>query len=286
MNDFFKYLAPNPEEKNWGIYLTVAGCATILPGMSYPPGKHPGGYHFRWENGRILNEYQLVYITEGEGIYETRQEKMTVKPGTVMLLHPGEWHRYKPKPNKGWVEMYIGINGEIIQRMMSDPMLTKFPAVCCGLKEKVQQSYHRIFSLVQDEKPGFQLLASGEVVKLISMMLTHLKYQDVEGKPATEFIENSRFLIRQNFDQKIDFQNIAKSMNIGYSNFRKLFKKYTRISPSHYHLNLRLIKAKELLIHSDKTMKEIAWETGFSSESYFSRIFKEKMGQSPSALRK
>jgi transcriptional regulator GlxA family with amidase domain len=33
-------------------------------------------------------------------------------------------------------------------------------------------------------------------------------------------------------------------------------------------------------------MKEIAWETGFFSESYFSRIFREKMGQSPSALRK
>lgn len=286
MNDFFKYLAPNSEEKNWGIYLTVAGCAKIAPGAIYPPGKHPSGYHFRWENGRVLNEYQLVYITEGEGIYETRREKMVVRPGTVMLLHPGEWHRYKPKPTKGWSEMYIGIGGEVIQRLMSHPMLTKFPAICCGLKENVQQSYHRIFRLVQDEKPGFQLLASGEVVKLISMMLIHLKYQESDEKPAAEFIENSKFLIQQNFDQKIDFQDIAKSMNIGYSNFRKLFKKYTGISPSHYHLNLRLIKAKELLIHSDKTMKEIAWETGFSSESYFSRIFKDKMGQSPSTLRK
>ncbi len=286
MNNFFKYLAPTPEEKNWGIYLTVAGYSKVLPGMDYPFGKHPKGYHFRWENGRILNEYQLVYIIEGGGIFETRQEKTEIKPGTIILLYPGVWHRYKPKTNKGWVELYIGINGDAVQRLMSHPLLVKSLTIHCGFRENLLECYQRIFSLVQDENPGFQFLASGEAVKLMGSLITDILHREFEGKPSLEAVNQSKFIIQQNLDQKIDCQKIANSLNLGYSNFRKLFKQYTGLSPCQYHLNLRLIKAKELLLHSDKNLKEIAWETGFFSESYFSRIFSKKMGQIPSALRK
>jgi AraC-like DNA-binding protein len=286
MNDFFKYLAPTPEEKNWGIFITVAGYSRIFPGMPYPVGKHPSGYLFRWENGRVLNEYQLVYITEGKGVFETKDGKAEITPGTMILLYPGIWHRYKPLHDKGWVEFYIGINGEIAKRLMSHPAFRKFPAFRCGFKEDLLECYQNIFTLIKEEKPGFQMIASGEAVKMIGILISLIKYPDSDTEPYMQCIEKTKFLIRENLNQKIDFQEVASSLNIGYSNFRKIFKKFTGISPSHYHLNLRLIKAKELLIHSDKTMKEIAWETGFFSESYFSRIFREKMGQSPSGLRK
>jgi hypothetical protein len=59
MNNFFRYLAPTQDEKRWGIYLTVAGNSNGLPGMDYPFGKHPKGYQFRWENGRILSGRQV-----------------------------------------------------------------------------------------------------------------------------------------------------------------------------------------------------------------------------------
>ncbi len=286
MNNFFKYLTSNPEDKNWGIYLTVAGYTKILPGMDYPYGKHPYGYQFRWENGRILNEYQLVYITEGEGIMETRQQKFIIKPGMIILIYPGVWHRYRPKPNKGWVEIYIGIEGDIVQRLMSHNLLVKSQVVTCGLQETLLDCYYRIIDLSREEKPGFQLEASGYVVRLIGSLISKMKYLEFAGKPSQTIIENTRFLIRQNIDQKIDFKQIAASQNIGYSYFRKLFKKYTGVSPVNYHLKLKMLKAKELLLHSDKTLKEIAFETGFFSESYFSRTFKEKMGQAPSALRR
>lgn len=286
MNNFFKYLAPSPEEKNWGIYLTVAGCTEILPGMEYPFGKHPKGYHFRWENGRILNEYQIVYITEGEGFFETKQEKTEIKPGTVILLHPGVWHRYKPKTTKGWFEFYIGFKGNAVKDLMSHPLLIKSLTIHCGFKENILECYQRIFRIVQDENPGFQFIASGEAVKLIGSLVVDILMVGLEGKPFIEAINQSKFFIQQNFDQKIDYQKIAGALNMGYSNFRKLFKQYTGLSPGQYHLNLRLIKAKELLIHSDKNLKEIAWETGFFSESYFSRVYSKKMGQIPSEVRK
>lgn len=286
MNNFFKYLSHNPEDKNWGIYLTVTGYSKILPGMEYPFGKHPSGYHFSWENGRILNEYQLVYITEGEGFMETRNHRTTVRPGTMILNHPGVWHRYKPKSSTGWVEIYIGLKGDIIERLMAHPLLTKSVALACGLHETLLDCYYRIFDLTSDEKPGFQLEASGYVVRLIGSLISKIKYLEFADKPVKTIIENTKFLIQQDLEQKINFKQIAATQNIGYSHFRKQFKKYTGMSPGHYHMNLKLIKAKELLLHSGKSLKEIAFELGFFSESYFSRIFKARMGQPPSTLRK
>jgi transcriptional regulator GlxA family with amidase domain len=65
-----------------------------------------------------------------------------------------------------------------------------------------------------------------------------------------------------------------------------MFKKYTGISPGQYHLQLRLIRAKELLISTDQSIKEISYDLGFQSIYYFSRIFKNKLGVSPSEIRK
>ena len=285
MNNFFKYISLNQEEKNWGICLTVAGTTRILPGMEYPSGNHPKGYYFRWERGRILNEYQLIYITDGEGILESKTQKVPVKPGTVILIYPGAWHRYRPKPSSGWNEIYIGIEGDVTDRLMAHPMLRKSQVVACGLQEPLLECYNRILDLVRDGKPGFQFETSGYIVRIIGILISSLKSQEFGNKPTQTAIENIRFLIHQNAEQKIDFKEMAASQNIGYSHFRKQFKKYTGASPVNYHLNLKLLKAKELLLHSDKTLKEIAFETGFFSESYFSRIFKEKIGHSPSSLR-
>jgi len=80
MEDFFKYLTPGHEDINWGLYLHAAGKAHILPGTIYPPTAHPTGYYFSYENGRILQEYQINYITEGEGIYENSSGRFDFLP--------------------------------------------------------------------------------------------------------------------------------------------------------------------------------------------------------------
>ena len=72
MNEsFVKYIHAGPLDKEWGLFLTVAGFAQIPPAIVYPPNVHPSGYFFTWDKGRILQEYQINYITEGSGVFET-----------------------------------------------------------------------------------------------------------------------------------------------------------------------------------------------------------------------
>ena len=55
----------------WGLHVIAAGASKILPGSSYPAKAHPDEYLFSWKKGRVLNEYQLIYISSGAGVFES-----------------------------------------------------------------------------------------------------------------------------------------------------------------------------------------------------------------------
>lgn len=287
MKDFFKYLTPSEEDKNWGLYISATGTSHVAKNIEYPLTDHPSGYYFSWENGRILHEYQILYITEGSGTLETRDCKYSLSQGTIMIISPGKWHRYRPVKRIGWNESYIGFDGKFARQILTNElMMTHLPVIHCGLKEEIIESFHKVFQLTQKEKPGYQQIAAGEVIKLIGQVLSHIKNKDFSGKPIESIIEAARFSIHENLSTEINFRDLAKENNIGYSYFRKMFKKYTGISPGQYHLQQRISKAKDLIVTTDKSIKEIAWETGFESIYYFSRVFKDKLGRTPSEFRK
>lgn len=286
MNNEFKYLTVGEEDTNWGLFLNVTGSSAIKSGSIYPSNEHPSGYHFKWKDGRVLQEYQINYITEGAGVFENKYGKFTVKPGSIIFTFPGVWHRYKPLTKTGWVENYIGFEGKIARELFKHPRFTpKHPVLQIGIKEELLDTYLKIFDLVEKEHPGFQQIASGMVIKLLGYIISFDKQKGFSGKRIAKVIYEARFKMRQNAEHEIDIEELAKQYNVGYSYFRQMFKKYTGISPGQYHLQLRIMRAKELLASTDKSIKEISYELGFQSIYYFSNMFKKKEGMNPSTFR-
>ena len=68
---YFRYIPVRQRDIQWGLYVTRMGCTKILPGAEYPPRTHPKPYDFTWQKGRTLPEYQVIYITAGEGLFES-----------------------------------------------------------------------------------------------------------------------------------------------------------------------------------------------------------------------
>lgn len=286
MEQFFKYLTPGEDDINWGIYLNVAGKAIIPPGIFYPSPSHPSGYFFTWDQGRILQEYQIVYVTEGNGFYEDASGEYLIKSGSLLIIQPGMWHRYKPDPNTGWTENYVGFNGLLAKHIFSNSQLTSLkPLVHIGNREEFIDTYYKIYRFIQDEKPGFQQVSAGMVMKLLGYLVSVEKQLSFAETRIEKIIQKACFLIRENVEKEIDFKQYAECNNIAYSYFRRMFKIYTGLPPAKYQLDLKIIRSKELLLSTDKIMKEICIEVGFESEYYFSRIFKNKIGISPSRFR-
>ena len=63
------YLTVGSQDERWGMVVTTVGYQFVPPGGSYPLSRHPDGYDFKPQSGRVLGEYQMVYITRGDGYF-------------------------------------------------------------------------------------------------------------------------------------------------------------------------------------------------------------------------
>jgi len=83
----------------------------------------------------------------------------------------------------------------------------------------------------------------------------------------------------------ISLSDLAERTHLSPSRFHALFKSLTGQAPLYYVQRMRLERAQELLIETDQTVKEIAMAVGFADAFHFSRLFKLRLGSSPTAYR-
>lgn len=289
MLNYYQYLPLSEDDKEWGLSVLNAGCTNIRQHQVYPFKDHPPHHYFNWENGRILDEFQVVYITAGHGVFESaRMRETKVKEGSVILLFPGEWHRYKPDYATGWDEYWVGFKGTIAENIFQRNFFSYDEAVLVvGVKEEIVALFSEIIEQTKKEKPGYQPLVSGAVLHMLGKIHAIRKqYKIQQENHVHEIINKAIVLLRSRMDEQIIMQNVALELQISYGWFRKMFKLYTGMAPQQYLIQLKIEKAKMLLNDLNKSVKEIAYELNFEYPLNFSKLFKEKVGLSPKQYRK
>ncbi len=93
-------------------------------------------------------------------------------------------------------------------------------------------------------------------------------------------------LMEANIKEPISQVELADYVDLSRRQLQRLFQKYLLCTPSRYYLQLRLQRARELLVQTDLSLVEIASQTGFVSNSHFSKSYKEFYGYSPSGERR
>ncbi len=78
MQNYFKYLPVSEEDEKWGLFVLNVGASRIHKSEPYPPENHPAHHVFIWDTGRVFDEYQLIYITRGEGFFESQHCKQKI----------------------------------------------------------------------------------------------------------------------------------------------------------------------------------------------------------------
>ncbi len=281
------YLPVSSRDEQWGTVCTTAGYQHVPPGTPYPVSKHPDSYLFYKGNGRTLNEYQLVYITAGRGRFESASCPLReVEAGTMMLLFPNEWHSYSPDPQVGWTEWWVGFRGPNVDRLEQQAFLSRqHPLFRIGSSGGIERCYREIISTVEEERVGFQPLISGIVLHILGSTLfkhSNLLYSD---NPIVEKINRAKTIMRTNIGQEISPEQIARDVDMGYTWFRRAFRRYVGMAPAQYQHALRQNKARELLTTTTLSISEIAYELGFESASAFSLFFRLREQLSPSQYR-
>ena len=267
----FKYLIVNDMDRKFGLWVNTVGYQSIPPDSPYPLKEHPSGYFFNAEKGRVLREYQLVYITKGRGLFssDSTSEKQVCK-GRLMVLFPGQWHTYRPLRQTGWTEYYIGFEGPMIDAIVDDAFLSQEQQILeIGLNEELVSLFSRALAVAEADKISAQQYLSVSKNKVFEM-------SDVDQK-----IEQAKIIMNENVSGNVDPEELAMRLNISYSWFRRVFKEYTGYAPAKYFQELKLRKAKQMLVGTSQSVKEISFFLGFQSTEYFFSFFKKRTGLTP-----
>jgi AraC-like DNA-binding protein len=285
--EYFRYLPISEYDKRWGVYVTGVGCTTVPPfSSSYPVSVHPGYYQFHWADGRVLHEYQALYILRGDGEFESKTAgSKRVLPGSLMLLFPGEWHRYRPRRAIGWDEYWISFGGRHIDDLVRGELITAAqPVLHTGVDDAILHPYLSALDRVRTEPIGYQQLIAVNVLEIVAAALAAIRRQRTSSRTET-VVREAKVLLEQHAAKIVNMERLSARFQLSEKHFRRVFKEHTGLSPYQYYLQIRIHRAKEMLLGTTLSIKQIAAALHFETPFHFSTVFKKKTGMSPSQWR-
>ncbi|MEA2640813.1 MAG: AraC family transcriptional regulator [Chloroflexota bacterium] len=217
-----------------------------------------------------------------------------VLAGECVLLNAGEVHAARATDYRFFS---IGIAPELVDALMVESGLA-FGGASGAFRARVARDPSLVTiveSLTQEleqVRPGrgpmLDALGRQLVVHLLREHLVVRRAPNIElsrAGPVDRRIRLAVELMHDNYARDLSLEEIATASYLSAFHFARLFKQLTGTTPGEYLANLRLERARELLIQSDAPIGEIARRVGYSSQSHFARRFKAVAGVSPRVYR-
>ncbi len=273
-------------DDTWGLW--VAGTGMRIAPARVPYQVHEADSPIQWgqtEEGRVIQHFGIVYVTEGRGTLDTRYVKArTVEAGHTVLLFPDQWHNYRPLISTGWIEYWVLFDGELARRWYRNGFVEqKRNLLYPGVDEKLLGLFEQLLALAEGHPPYFNQIQAGIMMQILATIHSRVQHvRDGGSQENTSCIEKAKCHLHDHWSRAVDMNELAASLHFSPRHFRRLFKESTGLSPNQYLMSLKINRAK-LLLEQALTVKEVAYRVGFADPYHFSRLFKDKTGVSPSA---
>lgn len=145
---------------------------------------------------------------------------------------------------------------------------------------------HQLTELADQPDKEFEIrnLLSQAWLTLIAEIKFQEQHQQLTVSPR-ERSKNILAYLHKHYAEKVTINDIATAVNVSPKECIRSFKKSIHQTPIEYLLNYRIEQAKKLLRQSEFSITDVALQAGFSTSAYFSKIFKERVGQIPREYR-
>jgi AraC-like DNA-binding protein len=228
-----------------------------------------------WCDFHVHQCWEIVYNVASGGKVIIGDRPWDYSAGQIMIHRPQNPHKcYNAESTTHYC---LGLVGEDIE----------------GLSEGVFQGNGEIAGCFDQliAETGTRSVYYKEMVELkareIILLLKRLQAGD-ERSAGLEIplgIQDMKVIIDREYQKKIDLTFLSHELMLSVDYIRHEFKKHYGLSPIQYLIGKRVDYAKHLLITSDMSIKQIAFQCGFENEYYFSRLFKKITNTSPRQYR-
>lgn len=271
----------------WGIAVTGGGVQVVQGGETYPPPGHPDDHGFTWREGRVLGAMQLVFIRAGRGRFESQETPLReVEAGDVFILPPQSWHRYAPDETTGWEELWVEVEGPVVERLHEAAILNSGSRVVRSERavdlERVLREVHR--SLTGDGVSSRNAERGALGLQALAMVLDGGTEGESSERRAS-WVQRAEQRLAADLRDAPRSEELARELGVSYSHFRREFRRVTGMAPHRYLARLRLDRARRLIGSSGVGLDELADRLGYSSAFHLSAAFKKEYGVSPKKWR-
>lgn len=242
--------------------------------------KYDNKAHIYRPNGRV-DLHILFHLKGSITIY--CGEEYSLSPGEAFILFENEPQDYTFEPTKDEPEaetLWIHFCGTAARQMLKTAGIDHSAALYPVSPAETERLFRQ---LIRYHLAGDSLMALSYLIRMVSSMSPDKKRPLTESERA---VRREAERIASNFTQEADLDAAAARCNLSRTRFSHLFKEVIGISPLRMQTNMRLDHARDLLLYTELSVKEVAESCGYADQLYFSRIFKESTGISPSEYKK
>ena len=244
-------------------------------------GFYPNAIYHDRERKSGSNEYILLYCIKGEGTIILRDKTTSLRPNTFFIIPKHVQHHYKSSIQDPWTILWVhftGAHAEILYTRYLDSSGDHESFI--PYAQNLNQLFNEILTIMER---SFQMrdieIANIKFFDFISSLIynkdihPHLREGDV--------VSHSIQFMKDHLDRSYSVEELAAQQHCSTSHYFRLFHNQTGTSPIQYFNQLKIHKSCQYLYFTDKSVKEICVQLGFSDPYYFSRTFRKYMGVSP-----
>lgn len=221
------------------------------------------------------HRHVLIFFIKTPGLLCVDEHHYQVKAGQALLIRPFQQHYYAPPPKS---ILWLFISFDLPRTSEIKPFHQ--PAL---VSEFMQET---LLKLLQAYRSG----RVHETAMFLSLILYELgsspRPSPVDLDPGQKIIADTNAYIHQHLSEPFTLDALAKHCSMSSSYLRMRFRKTMGISLGHYIHSIRLNHAIKLLVQTNLTVSEIAYQSGFSTPAIFCRAFKKETGNSALKFRK
>jgi len=225
----------------------------------------------------------IEYIISGVGYLEINGEKHKLNQGDAYFIHPGDFCTYYADKETPYKKYWINFSCEFF----FTEMLKVY-----GINDRVIRNidlsgfFENLFKLEEIYESNDELcIPASKLIFSAIMDIAFHKKNDIISTNR-DLAHKVRFLLSKSVTSRITIDDIAKKLYRSKNDVIRQFKNKYHVTPYNYLIDLRIARAKNILVNSKKTLAEIANYLCFSSEYHFSNTFKKRVGISPKEFRK
>lgn len=237
---------------------------------------------------------EIEFVFQGSGTHMINNLESSLERGSIFIVTPSDFHCLNCYP-ENWIKIWnvafdiSVISPEIAELISSSKnvLQTKFSE---ELTKKVEEAFSNCKKAFDERKKLSPLIIKNEIEKIILFIIKDIEENHCySAKPMDEnftpILQQTINYVQMHFREKIPLFETAKALHISENYLGELFSKEMGISYNNYVNKIRLKYSKSLLKRNDLSISQICYTSGFSTASYFSKLFYNAYGELPSEYR-